>query len=82
MTDFEAEIAETSTEDLLVILEDQRELYTQEELEVIRRELEKRNTVDVAYSLKRARRLTETEGGESGDELQTDEDAFSEGAYR
>lgn len=71
MTEFEQEIAATETQDLLLILTDQRELYTDEELRVIEEELEKRNTLDVAYALKRARRVLDAENEE--EETLTDE---------
>ena len=43
IADFLKEVQETSTEDLALILEDQRDLYSKEEIKVIEKELKHRN---------------------------------------
>ncbi len=48
--DFEAELEEMATADLLLILEDQIDLYSAEEIEMIRAELASRESMDVMYA--------------------------------
>lgn len=48
--DFEAELEEMATADLLLILEDQIDLYSTDEIEMIRAELASRESMDVMYA--------------------------------
>ena len=48
--DFEAELEEMATADLLLILEDQIDLYSADEIEMIRAELASRESMDVMYA--------------------------------
>ncbi len=50
MNDFINEIQSTETHDLLLILKDQSNLYTEQELVIIKSELEKRNLKEVSVS--------------------------------
>ncbi len=45
--DFEAELEEMSTADLLLILEDQIDLYSAEEIEMIRAEIASRSSMEI-----------------------------------
>ena len=45
--DFEAELEEMSTADLLLILEDQIDLYSAEEIEMIRAEISSRSSMEI-----------------------------------
>ena len=57
MDEFIQEICETATDDLLMILQDQLELYSEEELACICQELESRSTIDVSIGMKKMNRV-------------------------
>lgn len=51
MEDFRKEVKQLSTEDIMLILEDQQELYSAEELDVLRNELNSRPSLEEQYRI-------------------------------
>ncbi|MBE6783222.1 MAG: hypothetical protein E7536_04350 [Ruminococcaceae bacterium] len=67
--DFEAELEEMETADLLLILEDQIDLYSSEEIEMIRAELASRESMDVMYAKEKMEIDKQAESYEESEEI-------------
>lgn len=61
MSDFKKEVSELSTQDLWLILEDQVDLYTEEELKILREELKTRTVNTLELNKEEQRRKVKLE---------------------